>query len=191
MLAIFYNNMSACRLSTNTPSPEKSVSVEITISPWVRVLISLLKKYPNRRTRQICFFSLYDSCRFVLHQSCCRRCHSSFPWNGFPQGPKPFWVASLFHAGSGQVPSVDYTQKSVQDCPFVKGAMVARFGSRCTNIHCKTQLYSVPFQYKQQRRKSHFCHLLEILGTVNQEDYVNIVSQHFTRQLRVYFVNLS
>ena len=145
MLAIVYNNMSACRLSTNTPSPEKLVSVEITISPWVRVLISLLKKCPNRRTRRSCFFSLYDSCRFVLHQSCCRRCHSPFPWNGFPQGPNPFWVASLFHTGSGQVPGVDCTQKSVQDCPFVKGAMVARFGLRCTNIHCKTQLYSVPW----------------------------------------------
>ena len=28
--------------------------------------------------------------------------------------------------------------------------------------------------------------MLEIPETVNQEDYVNIVSQHFTRQLRVY-----
>ena len=168
MLAIIYNNMSVCRLSTNTPSPEKSVSVEITISSWVRVLISLLKKCPNRRTRRSCFFSLNDSCRFALHQSCCRRCHSSFPWNGFPQEPNPFWVASLFHTDSGQVPSVECTQKSVQDRPIVKGAMVARFGSRCTNMHCK-RIY-IPyheFHYKQQGRKSHFCHLLEILGTIN------------------------
>ena len=33
--------------------------------------------------------------------------------------------------------------------------------------------------------------MLEIPGTVNQEDCVNIVSQHSTRQLSVYFVNLS
>ena len=56
MLAINYKNMSACRLSTNTPSPEKSVSVEITISPWVRILISPLKKCPNRRARRSCIF---------------------------------------------------------------------------------------------------------------------------------------
>ena len=39
MFGIIYNNMSTCRLSTNTPSPWKSLSVEITISPWVCVLI--------------------------------------------------------------------------------------------------------------------------------------------------------
>ena len=44
MLGIIYNNMSACRLSTNTP--------------WERVIISLLKNCPNRRTRWSCFFSL-------------------------------------------------------------------------------------------------------------------------------------
>ena len=31
---------------------------------------------------------------------------------------------------------------------------------------------------------------MEIPVTINQEDYVNIVSQHFTRQLRLYFLNL-
>ena len=167
--------------------------MEITIAPWVRVLISLLKKCPNRRTRWSCFFSLYDSCRFVLHQSCCSRCHSSFPWNGLLQGPNPFWVASLFHTGPGYVPSVSCTQKSFQDCPFVKGAILAaRFGSRCTNIRCKTQLYFIPWIPVQiAEKKIHFCHLQEIPGTVNQEDYVNIVSQHFTHQLRVYFVSLS
>ena len=91
----------------------------------------------------------------MLHQSCCRRCLSSFPWNGFPQGPNPFWVASLFQTGSGQVPNADYTQKSVQDGHLVKGAMVARFGSRCTNIHCKTQLYFVlwiPVQIAEKKK---------------------------------------
>ena len=122
-----------------------TIALEITISPWERVLISLLKKCPNRRTRWSCFFSLQDSCRFVMHQSFGRRCHSSFPWNGLPQGPNPFWVASLFHTGPGQIPSVNCTQKSVQDRHFVKGAMAACFGSRCTNIHCKTQLYFVPW----------------------------------------------
>ena len=67
--------------------------------------------------------------------------------------------------------------------------MAARFGSRCTNIHCKTQLYFVPWIPVQiAEKKKSFCHLLEIPGTVNQEDYANIVSQHFTRQLSVYFV---
>ena len=41
--------------------------------------------------------------------------------------------------------TINCTQKSVQGRLFVKGAMAARFGSRCTNIHCKTQLYFVPW----------------------------------------------
>ena len=58
--------------------------------------------------------------------------------------------------------------------------MAARFVLRCANIQCKTQLYFVPWIPVQiaEKRQSYFCHLLEIPGTVNQEDYVNIVSQH-------------
>ena len=77
--------MSACRLSTNTPSPSKSVSVEITISPWVRVLISLLKKCPYRRTRRSWFLAATKQLYKWYFPSVCPSVRPSVT---------PFWLCS-------------------------------------------------------------------------------------------------
>ena len=56
--------------------------------------------------------------------------------NGLQQGPIPFWTASLFDTSPGQVSSFNSMQESFVDCPFVKGSMAARCGSRPIKIQC-------------------------------------------------------
>ena len=104
-------------------------------------------------------------------------------------------MAFLFYTSPGQIPSINSTQKSFPDLPFVEKTMAARFMSRRINAHCKA--YVNPYyEFQHKYRRSIY------LGEINCNQIAPIKydtktimwtspAKTYPLQLRIYFVNLS
>ena len=147
--------------------------MEITISPWVRVLICLLKKCPNRRTR----WSFFSHCRIAVDLCCIKvvvgdaiprfretgshkeRTHSGWPPCSTPAQDR--FLALIAHRNQFRTALLLKRQWQYALGRDVSTSTVKRTLFRTMNSSTNSSEVKVIF--------------VICPGTVNQEDYVNIV----------------